>query len=43
MVHFYTVITQNSDRCDALVIGRDVEVFKKYRGYLRLTGFRWVT
>jgi len=40
MIHFHTVIVQNSDRSDALVIGRGVEVFQKYRGYLRLTGSR---
>jgi len=43
MFHFHTIIAQHSDSCDALVIGRGVEIFQKYRGYLRLTGSRWVT
>jgi len=29
IVHFHTVIAQHSDSCDALVIGRGVEIFQK--------------
>lgn len=30
MIHFHTVIAEHSESCDALVIGRSVEIFQNF-------------